>query len=191
MFVMLCEITERTHGVLLDLRYATADNFTGAPVYCRPACYLHEEAEAALRRTIALAGRLGYRVRIFDAFRPTEAQWHFWSLRPDPEFLSDPRRGSPHSRGAAIDLTLVDRDGNDLDMGTPFDAFTALSHHGAEGIGPQATRNRVILMGIMTSAGWDFYRHEWWHYQLFNARRLPLYSDRVLKQPMMVEALRG
>src|SRR5262249_59993449 len=109
-----------------------------------------------------------------------------WRARPDPEFLADPRRGSPHSRGVAVDVTLVDASGRELDMGTGFDAFTPLSKHGVTaGIGLDAQRNRLVLLGIMTSAGWDFYHNEWWHYQLFNARDYPLLSDRDLPQPMM------
>jgi D-alanyl-D-alanine dipeptidase len=141
-----------------------------------------------LRRAVDAAGRIGFGLRIYDAFRPSEAQWKLWAHTPDPEFLADPRRGSPHSRGAAIDLTLVDAGGRALDMGTPFDAFTALSHHGNTGISAEAARNRALLIGLMTTAGWDFYRHEWWHYQLFDARRLPLLSDSVLDVPMMPAA---
>lgn len=181
----LIEITENTHSVLLDLKYATEDNFTGVPVYAQAKCYLHEEAEARLREAIQIAADLGYRFRLFDAFRPSEAQWQLWNHTPDPDFLADPRRGSPHSRGAAIDLTLVDAQGIDLDMGTGFDTFSPLSHHGAEGITGEAQKNRILLMGIMTTAGWDFYRNEWWHYQLFNARRLPVFSDSALPEPMM------
>ncbi|WP_417819420.1 D-alanyl-D-alanine dipeptidase [Terasakiella sp.] len=181
----LIEITEETHDVILDLKYATTDNFTDAPVYTNPHCYLHEEAEELLRNAIVLAKPFGYRFRIFDAFRPSEAQWALWNHTPDPEFLADPRRGSPHSRGAAIDVTLTDEHGNDLDMGTGFDAFTPLSHHGNMEISVEAQKNRCLLMGIMTTAGWDFFRNEWWHYQLFNARRLPVFSDTTLPNPMM------
>lgn len=181
----LIEITENTHNVILDIKYASPDNFTNEPVYGQAFCFLHQEAEDLLRNAIHLADIQGYRLRLFDAFRPSEAQWKLWNHTPDPDFLADPRRGSPHSRGAAIDLTLVDENGHDLDMGTGFDAFTPLSHHGNEDISVAAQKNRLLLMGIMTTAGWDFYRNEWWHYQLFNARRLPTYSDSVLKISMM------
>lgn len=181
----LIEINEQTHDVILDIKYATTDNFTGAPVYSQPHCYLHEEAEDLLQKAIILAGNLGYRFRIFDAFRPSEAQWKLWNHTPDPEFLADPRRGSPHSRGAAIDLTLMDENNQDLDMGTGFDEFSPLSHHGNLNISVEAQKNRALLMGIMTTAGWDFYRNEWWHYQLFNARRLPTFSNSALKISMM------
>ena len=103
----------------------------------------------------------------------------------DPEFIADPRRGSPHSRGVAVDLNLLDEGGRELDMGTAFDAFTPLSHHGRTDIALEAQRNRLLLMGLMTAAGWDFYRNEWWHYQLFDARRYPLVADADLPRPMM------
>ncbi len=181
----LKQILSDSHNVSLQIAYATADNFTGSPVYSRAACYLHPEAEECLRETIRLAGSLGYRIKIFDAFRPTEAQWKLWEHTPDPEFLADPRRGSPHSRGVAIDLTLCDENGDELDMGTGFDEFSPLSHHGATDIPKQAQLNRHILLGIMTSSGWDFYRNEWWHYQLFNSKQYPLLSDNDAKTNMM------
>jgi zinc D-Ala-D-Ala dipeptidase len=179
--MLLVEITPPAFDVAIELRYATPDNFTGAPVY-RPGgaarAYLRPEAAAALGRAIDLAARLGYRLKLFDAYRPPEAQWALWRHTPDPEFLADPRRGSPHSRGAAVDLTLIDLTGRELEMGTGFDAFTPLSHHGHPGVSPSAFRNRLLLLGLMTDAGWDFYRNEWWHYQLHDARRrFPLIAD--------------
>ncbi len=110
-----------------------------------------------------------------------------WNHTPDPEFLADPRRGSPHSRGAAVDVSLLDDSGNLLDMGTPFDAFTPLSHHGSAGVSVTAQRNRSLLLGLMTTAGWDFYSKEWWHYQLFDNRRYPLIGDSALPKPMMAQ----
>jgi D-alanyl-D-alanine dipeptidase len=183
----LVEITSESHDVVVALAYATPENFTGRSVYAAAArCYLHEEADLHLRRAIALAARLGLRFKIFDAFRPAEAQWVLWRHTPDPEFLADPRRGSPHSMGVAVDLTLIDGSGRELDMGTAFDAFTPRSHHGAEDVSAAALRNRSVLLGIMTAAGWDFFRNEWWHYQLFDARRrFPMLSDSVPPTPMM------
>jgi D-alanyl-D-alanine dipeptidase len=182
---MLIEITPSTHGVVLDIRYATPDNVTGRPVYARPGCYLNPESETLLNRAVDLARIQGLVIKIFDAFRPTEAQWRLWAARPDPEFLADPRRGSPHSRGAAVDLTLLRADGAELDMGTGFDAFTPLSHHGSTEVAAEAQRNRLLLLGLMSTAGWDFYRNEWWHYQLFDPRRWGLMSDSVLATPML------
>ena len=83
----------------------------------------------------------------------------------------------------------MNANGEELDMGTGFDAFQPQSHHGVTDIPVAAQRNRMILLGLMTAAGWDFYRNEWWHYQMFDARRLyPVLSDSVLPQPMMPRA---
>jgi len=185
----LVRITPASHDVDIDLAYATAGNFTGQPVYASQAgCFLNTEAEVLLCRAIALAQPLGLRLKIFDAFRPAEAQWVLWNHTPDPGFLADPRRGSPHSMGAAVDLTLINGDsGAELDMGTAFDAFTPRSHHGNQDIEAAAQRNRHLLMGIMTTAGWDFYRNEWWHYQLFDARaHHPVLSDSILGPDRMM-----
>lgn len=181
----LVAIDPDAYGVEISLAYATENNFTGKPVYKRADCYLHREAAEALARAVALAREQNLRLRIFDAFRPTEAQWTLWNHTPDPEFLADPRRGSPHSRGVAVDLTLIDAAGNALEMGTEFDAFTPLSHHGSLEIPAAAQANRHLLLGLMTAAGWDFYRNEWWHYQLFNAREYALVSDAELATQMM------
>jgi zinc D-Ala-D-Ala dipeptidase len=181
----LVEITEREHGVSIALAYATPRNITGAPVYRQAICYLNDEAARLLERAVALARPLGLRLKIFDALRPSEAQWTLWNAKPDPDFLADPRRGSPHSRGAAVDLTLIDAAGVALDMGTEFDAFTTLSHHASLAVGAAAQRNRLLLLGLMTAAGWDFYRNEWWHYQLFDAKRFPLIADAELPRPML------
>jgi D-alanyl-D-alanine dipeptidase len=180
----LVAITPESHGITLDIAYASERNITGKPVYRRPGCYLHRDAAAKLEKAVALARALGLRLKVFDAFRPAEAQWVLWNARPDPDFLADPRRGSPHSRGVAVDLTLVD-EGGELDMGTGFDAFTPLSHHANTEVPVRAQRNRFTLLGIMSAAGWDFYSREWWHYQLFQPRSYPLLSDSVLPEPMM------
>ena len=182
----LLDIATADYDVELDLRYASARNFTGKPVYARAGAYLHADAAAALRVAIELAAAVGLRLRIFDAYRPSEAQWILWNHTPDPEFLADPRTGSPHSRGVAVDLTLIDAQGRALDMGTDFDAFTPRAHHGDTEIPAEAQRNRFILLGLMTAAGWELYRNEWWHYQLFDAHaRYPLYADADLPVSMM------
>jgi len=183
---MLIEIGSPSFDLDLDIVYATDRNFTGKPVYARPGCYLNNEAAALLDTAIVLAKAIDLRLKVFDAFRPSEAQWVLWDHTPDPDFLAHPSRGSPHSMGAAVDLTLVDLNGVELDMGTGFDDFSALAHHGTLEVSGAAQRNRAMLLGIMTSAGWDFFRNEWWHYQLFSAReRYPVLSDAALPKPMM------
>jgi D-alanyl-D-alanine dipeptidase len=170
---MLIPIREED-GLLLDIRYATADNLTGRPIYARPVALLLPEARERLLRANGLALALGLRIKVFDAFRPIEAQWALWHAVEDKRFVSDPRRGGVHPRGAAVDLTLVEAaSGAELPMGTGFDAVEGASAHGSPGIPAEDQRNRAILLGLMTAAGWDHYALEWWHYQLFDARRHP------------------
>jgi D-alanyl-D-alanine dipeptidase len=184
---MLVEITPQSHDVDIDLIYAKPGNFTGSAIYQRPRCWLHPDTASLLVRAADLARRIGLHLKIYDAFRPAEAQWMLWRHLPDPNYIADPRRGSPHSMGAAIDLTLIDAaSGKDLDMGTCFDDMRPLSWHGDITISAEAQRNRMVLLGLMTAAGFDFYRNEWWHYQLFKPRgRYPVLSDSVLAEPMM------
>ena len=172
---MLVSLTE-DDGVLLDLRYATADNLTGRPIYRRPVALLHPEAHERMLAAAARAAVLGLRLRVFDAFRPLDAQWALWAALPDPRFVADPADDSGfHPRGAAVDLTLADRlDGTDLDMGTGFDAMVAQSAHAALDVPSEAVRNRALLLGIMAAAGWQHIASEWWHYQLPEAGALPL-----------------
>lgn len=170
----LIEITESTHNIMLDMRYATANNFTGAVIYDSSRCFLHPDAVFLLEKAISLASMQGLRLKILDAYRPQEAQEKLWSVFPDPSYITPPESGSHHTRGGAVDVTLVDEAGNELDMGTAFDSFAATSHHGAITLSKQAAHNRYVLLGIMMSAGWDFYVNEWWHYQLFKPREYPL-----------------
>jgi D-alanyl-D-alanine dipeptidase len=165
----------------IDLRYATADNITGAPLYGRALCLLHPEAAAALHRAAAIAEGVGLRLLVWDAFRPVEAQWALWRALPDPRWVAGPRRGSHHNRGVAVDLTLAGRA-----MGTRFDEATPQSAHGATDIPEEAQRNRLMLAGIMTAAGWELDAFEWWHYQLPEAFRYPVLSDSVLGADRMM-----
>ncbi|HVJ34345.1 MAG TPA: D-alanyl-D-alanine dipeptidase [Terriglobia bacterium] len=169
----------------IALAYATPENVTGKQIYSHADCYLHPEAAACLQRAIELARPLGLRFRIFDAYRPVEGQWALWHAFPDPEFVADPRQGGIHTRGIAVDLTLIDSQGRELDMGTEFDSFAQQAHHGRTDVSLEAQRNRFLLLGLMSAAGWDFYQNEWWHYQLFKSRDYPVVDQATLKRPMM------
>lgn len=181
----IIEITPDIYDVDISLSYATNQNFTGKPIYASPHCYLHEEAAIKLKKAIELVSQFDLRIQIYDSLRPTEAQWMLWNHTPDPDFLAHPASGSPHSRGVAIDLSLSDKSGKLLDMGSSFDEFTNLSHHGSINVSLEAQRNRFFLLGVMTAAGWDFYSNEWWHYQLFDTRNYPLIHDKDLEKSMM------
>ena len=161
---------------MLDLRYASADNLTGAPIYRRPVALLRPEARSCLLAAAARAAVLGLQLRVFDAFRPLDAQWALWRALPDPRFVADPRgTGGMHPRGVAVDLTLVDAGtGTDLPMGTAFDDMTARSAQDAMDLEADWVRNRALLLGLMTATGWQHIASEWWHYQLPGMQALPL-----------------
>ncbi|GAO98932.1 D-alanyl-D-alanine dipeptidase [Caedimonas varicaedens] len=184
---MLKEILIQPH-LQIDLAYATSQNFMQKKIYENARCYLHTDAYTCFMRAFDLAQAMGYGLKIFDAFRPVEAQWKLWEICPDPLYVANPERGSSHSRGIAIDLTLTNKEGIELDMGTSFDDFTVSSHHRATDIPAYAQQNRFILLGLMTVAGFDFYQNEWWHYQLHEPSRYPLLSDEEAPFPLMSRA---
>ncbi|HYC03442.1 MAG TPA: D-alanyl-D-alanine dipeptidase [Azospirillaceae bacterium] len=169
----------------IDLRYATADNLTGSPIYARPLCLLHPLAAEKLQEAARLAAAQGLRLRIFDGYRPPAAQWKLWHALPDPRFIADPRQGSNHGRGVAVDLTLADAEGRPLEMGTEFDDMSERAYHACTGVPVEAQRNRSLLLGLMAAAGWVHYAYEWWHYQLPEAKRYPLIEDGALGPRVM------
>lgn len=181
----LVSVGKPDFDIEVSLAYATVDNVTGKQIYKHADCYLHPEAAACFQRAIELAKPLGLRFKVFDAYRPVEAQWALWNAFPDPEFVADPRKGGIHTRGIAIDLTLIDAQGRELEMGTPFDSFESQAHHARTDVSLEAQRNRFLLLGLMSAAGWDFYKNEWWHYQLFKARDYPVVDQATLTRPMM------
>jgi D-alanyl-D-alanine dipeptidase len=176
-------------GVFWDAKYASADNFTGAVVdgyYANRVMGTREMADALLR-AVSLAARRGCALLLWDGYRPQRAVDCFlrWADAPEdgrtkPRHYPNIGKGdivplgyvaakSGHSRGSAIDLTLCDPvSGHPLDMGGGFDLMDVRSHHGAEGIAPEAAGNRDILKEIMQASGFLAYDCEWWHYLLKN-----------------------
>ena len=172
----LIEITEKKHKVIIELAYATKNNFTGKKIYKNNKCFIHKDAEPFLISAVNIAKKLNYKLKIYDAYRPVKAQKVLWDFCPNKNFITPPEIGSPHSRGIAIDLALT-RNNKVLNMGTKFDFLEKESYHGDITISNTAQKNRIILLGIMSTAGWDFYKNEWWHYQLFNSKKWPLIND--------------
>jgi len=175
----LVQIREATHDVVIDMMYARPDNFTGQVIYGHKLCFLHPEAEACLRRAVTGARAFGFRLKIFDAFRPHEAQEALWAVLPVPGYVADPAKGSNHTRGVAVDLTLLDAQGQELDMGTSVDTMTRASHHFYADLPAAVQLNRMKLLTIMLEAGFVHHPMEWWHYQLPEAKEFELVSSAV------------
>lgn len=163
----------------IDLKYATADNITGAPIYREARCLLHTDAVTALAKSISIAQLAGLKLVVYDAYRPQQAQAVLWNACPDPQYVVDVAIGSNHSRGTAIDVTLMDVRGNLLDMGAGFDEMHDRSHAWHPSVPPAAQRNRLLLNAIMFGGGFVGITSEWWHFELPDAARYPLLDDQI------------
>jgi len=179
----LVEIRPEEYGVDLDIRYATADNITGRPIYAHSRLFLRPEAAGGLRTAAELARASGLKLVLFDGYRPTAAQAALWEVCPDENYVHPPWKGSMHTRGVALDLTLADRSGRRLDMGTPFDDMSPRSHPSSREVGAEAIHNRMLLAGIMVSAGFEAIETEWWHFHL--PGEWPLLDEGSLPRPLM------
>ena len=166
----LIELTETHDGIRISLVYATSENITGRAVYASGArCAMRPAAADCLRRAVRAARQSGHVLQVFDAYRPAAVQQIFWNLLSDPRYVADPAQGSNHTRGVAVDLTLLDLQGQPLDMGTGFDAMCDQSHHDREDLPADVQGNRQMLLGIMLQSGFRSIPTEWWHYELPDA----------------------
>jgi D-alanyl-D-alanine dipeptidase len=154
-----------------DIRYATADNFTGVAVYPAARALLRHEAAVALLAVQQELRAEGPGLLIWDAYRPLSVQRVFWSLVPDERYVADPAKGSRHNRGAAVDLTLCDLEGRPLPMPTAFDDFSERAHRAARGWTEEQQRNCEHLQSAMERHGFTGLPTEWWHYDLLDWQR--------------------
>jgi D-alanyl-D-alanine dipeptidase len=142
-------------------------------------CALRPEVARALARVQRSLERQGLGLLVWDCYRPPAVQRALWERNPHPGQVANPRAGSNHTRGAAVDLTLVAADGGPLPMPTDFDAFTPAARQGAtEGVSPAAQKNRETLRRAMTAEGFTPIRQEWWHFDAKRARSYPLLDPR-------------
>lgn len=151
---------------ILDLKYATEDNFLNQKVYPCESCFLRLKALKNLLKAQANFKQYGYQIKLFDCYRPHSVQQKMWQIMPNATYVADPSKGSVHNRGGAVDLTLVDKNGNELNMGTAFDFFGEASAHAYENLSDEVKKNRKLLKSIMERAGFQSIKSEWWHYQL-------------------------
>ena len=149
---------------ILDIRYATENNFTKKILYPVAKAKLRKEAAESL---VSIQRELKTRnlgLKIYDGYRPLSIQWKLWEVVPNEKFVANPKKGSKHNRGAAVDLTIVDSLGRELEMPTGYDDFTENASHDYMNISETAMQNRALLKEIMTRHGFLSIRSEWWHY---------------------------
>lgn len=185
---MLIKLDCSGHVLDIELAYATPNNFTGKPVYQRhlKEAFLHADALKYFFSAVKQADNLGLHFKVWDAFRPLEAQQALWNHTPNEMYISHPQTGvRPHCRGVALDLTLVDSQGHELDMGTVFDDFSSQAHQQCFTVNAKAQKNRMLLAGIMHTAGFVCNPFEWWHFQLRELESYPILTDKDAPLSMM------
>ncbi|MFM2214396.1 MAG: D-alanyl-D-alanine dipeptidase [Bacteroidota bacterium] len=152
-----------------DMKYATPDNFLKESVYPCQECFLRVKTIKALQEANADFIAKGYRIKLFDCYRPKAIQKKMWKIVPDANYVANPKKGSIHNKGGAVDITLVDSLGVELDMGTTFDFFGAQASHNYQNLSEQILANRKLLKDIMLQHNFKSFDSEWWHYNLVNS----------------------
>ena len=148
-----------------ELKYATPDNFLKQAVYDCGECYLRKSTAEALVKANEAFKQLGYRIKLFDCYRPLSVQKKMWKILPGTHYVANPAKGSKHNRGAAVDLTLVDAQGKELNMGTPFDFFGKEAHHTYTEHPKEVLENRKLLKETLNKYNFKSIYSEWWHYE--------------------------
>jgi len=164
-----------TLGIPLDIRYATPNNFMKQPLYPVAKAYLRAPAARALAAVDRELAARGLGVKVFDAYRPYRVTEAMWEPIKNPDYVADPAKGSRHNRGAAVDLTLIDRaTGAELPMPTGYDDFTERAAHAFTDLPADALANRALLRDVMTRHGFEPLPSEWWHYDFRGWREFDL-----------------
>lgn len=172
----LVRVLDYLPGAYQELMYATDRNFTGHVIYDFSDAYLRYGTVQKLAAVSADLEELGLSIKIWDGFRPVSAQWKLWEVCPDSTFVADPRKGhSSHSRGNAVDLTLVDKNGAELEMPTEFDDFSGNASREHFHCSETAAAHAQLLEILMEKHGFVGYSDEWWHY--YDTDQYPVEED--------------
>lgn len=158
-------VKEIISDIIIELKYATEDNFTGQVIYESNDAYLRYGTLRKLRAAQEKAKMHGCRLVVWDAFRPKSAQFKLWEVCPNDDYVADPYKGSSrHNRGCAVDVSFVDENGNMPEMPSEYDDFSSLADRDYSDVSVSAAKNSSFLEEIMTSSGFRAYFNEWWHY---------------------------
>ena len=152
-------------GIVLDIRYATTNNFTGKKIYNLAKAYARKPVADALRKAQEEFSKLGFSIKVFDGYRPYAATVKFYEVYKDTTYVASPYRGSRHNRGCAIDMTIVDRKtGKEMKMPTDYDSFKKEAWPSTPAKDPEAGKNRQTLITVMEKYGFKVNSSEWWHF---------------------------
>lgn len=170
----LVELKKIIPDIVLDIRYATTNNFVGEVLYPSARCFLAKEPAMALKKVQADLKKQGYRLKVFDGYRPLAVQKRMWEILPDNRYVADPATGSNHNRGYSVDVTLLDLEGNEVLMPSEFDDFSERAHLDYMDCPAEAIRHRRILQETMARHGFSGIDSEWWHFNYRGYRDQPV-----------------
>ncbi|MBW8381212.1 MAG: M15 family metallopeptidase [Youngiibacter sp.] len=172
----LVELTSLDESFVIDQRYATKNNFTGKIHYDTVLCLIHKDIARRLLAAQRLARSKGLRIKVFDAYRPVSVQQSLYDATPKElrMYVAKPSANSLHPKGLAVDITLVDSTGRELDMPSKFDDFSVKAHIDYEGATDRQKSNRSLLIDIMERSGFRVNKTEWWHYYVPESAAYPL-----------------
>lgn len=177
----LINVFELDTTFILDVKYATEDNFTKQVLYPCQRCLLRKEVALALVKAHRSIKEQGYFIKLFDCYRPNSVQWKMWKIYPDKRYVADPAKGSVHNRGGAVDLSLTNSEKVEIDMGSPYDFFGQESHFAYTDL-PETTINlRRFLRKELEQQGFGGITSEWWHFSYRNRQYI------VLDEPLCEE----
>lgn len=163
----LIEVTsEKVPGLVLEIRYATEQNITGKKIYIDKRACLREETIRKLAQVARELEEKGYRLVLWDGWRPASAQKALWAAKPDGRFLTPPNRISRHTRGTSVDVSLADRNGRILEMPSDHDEFTDRADEDFSDVPKEVAQRARLLRKAMFRAGFSGVPDEWWHYDL-------------------------
>lgn len=161
-------------GIKLDIIYATKNNFTGEIHYPIAKCYLRYKVAHKLAKVQLELEKLRLGLKIFDGYRPYRVTQKFWELIGDERYVADPKEGSKHNRGAAVDVTLIDFDGEELEMPTVVDEMTKRAHRDYDDLPQHVIANRELLEDMMVNGGFLPLPTEWWHFDDSEWEKYPI-----------------
>jgi zinc D-Ala-D-Ala dipeptidase len=171
----MIDVARAVPGIRLDIRYATEENFMGRRLYPVDRAFLRRPAARALSGVQEELEERGLGLVVFDGYRPYRVTVAMWEEVGDPDYVADPRFGSRHNRGAAVDVSLVDlATGEELPMPTPYDDFTVKAHHDYQDLTEEVLANRALLRETMERHCFQALPSEWWHYDFQGWERFPL-----------------
>lgn len=152
-------------GIVLDIRYATKNNFTGEIIYTLPRAYARKPVAEALKKAQEEFSRHGVGIKVYDGYRPYSATVKFYEVYRDTTYVASPYKGSRHNRGCAIDMTLVDlKTGEELKMPTEYDSFKKEAWPTTPVKDPVIKKNRDLIISVMHKHGFKVNTSEWWHF---------------------------